>query len=315
MRNAYFTVSTVLAACSLTVLPAWSQESGHQRDMLEQGKCIQPLRVARIAPDGRQTSPWYSVGDSGVLTSGCPPTKLAFDCFEPDRRVMPGEPTDGAFNGGYDPYCGNGVGRYWSGSWYYNCYAANDMTCVEGTAGLPSERHQFAWFWQVEGPGTSEPCYVALWTAEDFDETCTGPAFSNLYSGIIWDFGVVPQCDGLYYWFDSMDFLCGTGLYNQLPMDGSGAYIIMLANDYNGTTLTMATCAQPMLWGCKDDSGSSQGPIQWNDDWPPDGEFRPGYECWDQGGWYCPESLGIMTCFYADFGPPRKVPQLSAPKN
>ncbi|MBL1217109.1 MAG: hypothetical protein D8M59_06385 [Planctomycetes bacterium] len=287
------TVSPTSRAAAGLSQPAIGHDKYHvPLQAAEIGPHMMPVRMARISPDMRQTSPWYEVGNPSPLSS-CPPSTLAFDCFEPDGG-MPGMPTDGL----YGDDCGMGSSRWFFGSTYCNMYTVNDMELGSNSAGMQSERASFAWHWEVNGPGTSEQCYVAVFTAEDFDDTCSGPPASGYYSGIIWDFGILASSVG-YYWFDSADLLCDTGLFHQLPLDGVGAYSMILGQAYNGTEITLATCAQPMLWGTKPANPGYQGPAQWDDDNPSDGMHSAPDECYDYAVALCPDPLGTMVCFYA----------------
>lgn len=292
----YISVGLALAGMYGTAISGEGKQSSPQ--LSDHGIKITPRKFALISPDFHQRSPWIEVGEGSV--SGCPSSPLAFDCFEPDGAI-PGLPTDGM----YGENCAKGESRWWFGESYCNMFATNDMIVTSGYEGTQSERAEWAWMWYVNGVNTSEQCYVALFTAEDFDNTCDGPSSSNQYTGFIFDYGVLTsgsqgngQAD--YYYTDTQDMLCGTGTYWQMPNDGSGAYTMILANDYNGETLTLATCGQPMLWGTKAGNSSSQGPVQWDDDNPTNGLHEAPDECYDYVFGYCPDPLGIMACFYAE---------------
>lgn len=290
----FFCMSAGLAVCAVTGF-ATAGEKSVTPQMLDNGIQVTPKRFARVSPDFKQTSPWIEVGDGGI--AACPDMPLAFDCFEPDGG-MPGYPTDGL----YGEDCGEGGSRWYYGETYCNMFATNDMTLAAGFDGAASERAEWGWFWYVTGAGSSEQCYVFIFTAEDFDDTCTGPSSSNGYSGIVYDYGVLNSGSGAgYYFTDTQAQLCGSGLFHQLPMDGSGAYTMILANDYNSNTIFLATCGQPMLWGTKAGNPSSQGPIQWDDDSPSDG-IHDIIECYDYTSGLCPDPLGLMACFYAEGG-------------
>lgn len=288
----FFCLSAGLAVCTM----AMAGEKNLTPVTADKAIKLTPKRFARISPDFKQTSPWMEVGDlSGP--AACPPTALAFDCFEPDGG-MPGWPTDGLY--GLD--CGLGTSRWFFGTTYCNMFNVNDISNLSdpGFNGAISERAEWAWWWYAGGPGTSEQCYVAIFTAEEFDDTCGGPAATSYYSGIIFDYGVVGY--GGYYFTDSEDTLCGSGLFFQMPTDGAGAYSTILANDFNGSTLFLATCGQPMLWGTKPGNPSQQGPVQWDDDNPSDGTHTAPDECYDYSFGTCPDPMGSMVCFYAEGG-------------
>lgn len=264
---------------------------------------VPPVKVAGIKKNAngfQQTTPWMEYGQGGTAQTICQ-TSFCFDNFEVDGAAVGAQfpfPVDGAANGGCDPDCGLGSARWYFGTAYCNMYYTNDMTTVSGCEGAASERLSFAWYWTVGGVGTSEPCLIAVFTAEDFDDTCVGPDATNYYSGVIYSFGVLPS--GGYYFTDIPD-LCDFGLFHQLPLDGSGAYTVILANAFDGQTLFLATCAQPMLWGTKGCRGS-QGAIQWDDDAPIDGVHTAPGECYDYTYGVCPDPLGGAMLFYGPGG-------------
>jgi hypothetical protein len=117
---------------------------------------------------------------------------------------------------------------------------------------------------------------MAIFTAGDFDATCNGPAADNIYDGVAYNFGTLPT--GCWY---SLICLDGTGLFHQMPTDGSGAYIAVYLSSLDPVTLYPEAC-QPLLWGTKPNNPSQQGPIQWDDVNPTDGQLTNN-ECFNYG--------------------------------
>lgn len=293
----FFCLSAGLAMCSFAGMTQAAQPKSVQPQLLDKGIQVSPIRVAGIDRNLNLTTPWFDVANGG--TAACPPTALAFDAFEPDGGI-PGFPTDGL----YGEDCGLGGSRWFFGPSYCNMFIVNDMTLAPGFTGAASERPAWGWYWYGDGNSAgSEQCFVAVFTAEDFDDSCAGPAATNYYSGILYDFGALGTNPGGYYFTDLQDGLCGSGLFHQMPTDDSGAYAVVLANAIGtGGTLYLATCGQMMLWGTKGGNPSSQGAIQWDDDNPIDGTHTAPDECYDYTFGLCPDPLGAMMCFYAEGG-------------
>ncbi|MCG3128848.1 MAG: hypothetical protein CHACPFDD_03744 [Phycisphaerae bacterium] len=286
----------LLSVCSCSVL---ALAGGENLQPLGNGKFIAPKSVARIAPNGQITSPWYNLGDGGVAQTVCQ-TLLCFDAFEPDGLV-PGFPNEcyASIN------CGLGSARWFFGTAYNNSFCANDMTMgCDDCDGTVSERIQYAWFW---GPcplqGGIAPCLIAVWTAEDWLD-CAAPAYSgSTYSGVLYNFGSI-TCNTGYYFTDVTD-LCDFGLFHQLPADGSGAYLIVLSNGTSGGFIVLSENGQPMLWGTK--SVDFQGPKQYDDDNPKDAvhnfaDSTLGGECYDYTFGVCPDPLGACITLYGSVG-------------
>lgn len=256
--------------------------------------------VQRITPDLKPVGPVYNVADLGGGTAGN--SFLAYDCFEPDAG---GAPTDGRY--GIDCWPGDPTAwRWWFGPSYQNMYAVGDMNLWPGTAGKESERIEY--LWGFTPPQGSETCYVIIWTCETFDDSCIGPPFDGVYDGVQYGFGSL----GSGLWYTDVD-LTGSGLFHQMPTDGSGGIIQIIAQEIQQTAIILASRAQPGLWGTKDNvianppgtNKSWQGPIQWDDDAPPDG-IHDLTECYTyEGSAACPNPLGMSQCFYTD--PPGQV--------
>ena len=316
----------LLCLCCLGLLAAVAPADGPTLQIVKSGKFVAPAKIGRLAPDGT-VSEWVQPG-----TRGCD-HRLVFDCFEPDG-AMPGSPT------GFDT-CGmedgsnneSGDSRWDLGRTYCNMYASNDMEFDPDCGGLYVSRLQIAWYWHVNGEGTGENCAIVVETFEDFDDTCQSGdpnGMGESLGAVILLFGYMNGDPGEYWFTDTEDRLCGLDQLS-LPVDGAGSYTMWLltyvGDDPNyPDDFSLATCAQPMLWGtgtnewpeqdcvnrglgsCPYPDGpgdsSHQGPIQWDDDNPSDGWHQPGEapdgECYDFTFGLCPDPLGAMACFYVD---------------
>ncbi|MCG3129206.1 MAG: hypothetical protein CHACPFDD_04124 [Phycisphaerae bacterium] len=288
------TITVVLLAASVR---AMAQERSLQPIG---GRFVSPRAMARISPRGELTSPWHALGEGGISRSVCS-TLLCFDSFEPDGGV-PGEPTECYAFGA----CGMGSSRWFFGtSWLPGTLTANDMEfgCTSCNNSV-SERIEFAWYW---GPCPSSsgvsPCLVAVFTTEDWADCTTGPgSYDGTYSGVVYDFGPLSCNTGAYFYSD-VENLCDFGLFHQLPLDGHGGYLIVLAQGTSGGSLVLAEGGQCMLWGTVYEFNPDyQGIYQYDDDNPRDGVHNfaqsPVGECYDYEFGSCPDPLCAMVAFY-----------------
>lgn len=280
----FFCLSAGLAVCAMGSLA--SAEKPVQ--LADEGIAVTPQKIAGIDRNFQLTTPWMEY-EGGTSWPGNCDQDLAYDCFEPDET---GAPID------VNPGCGLGTSRWFFGTTYCAMYVANDMETEGATTG-DGLTISYGWWWYVNGPNTSEDCYVVVFTAEDFDDTCTGPAVSNGYNGVIIGYGVLAH--GGYYYSTPVD-LCDSGLALTLPADGAGGLELILANGYDTTYIYLATCGQFMLWGTDENRAGNQGPIQWDDDNPADGVLDP-IECYNYAFGTCPDPLGAMFYVTGDVGP------------
>jgi hypothetical protein len=300
---------TALAVCAVAGTTT-SVLAGGPKDvtpkLLTSGIKVTPKLVAgaRFLPDGRisMTTSWM---DYTGRTTRDTQTDLAFDNYEPQGASgsAPGYPTDGLY--GLD--CGMGTSRWFFGTAYCNVYYTNDIQKFTNDAyqGKSSTRAQWAWYFACDG-ASSEHCLVAVFTAEDFDDSCSGPDVGGSgYSGVIADFGTIGCNPGGYY-FTDVD-LSTTSLSYTLPQN-NGAYQVFFLQNFSTSTGsgTLSSCAQPMLWGTKPGNPSQQGPIEWDDDGgvgapgSGDGTHTAPTECYDMTFGVCPDPLGGMFCFYGE---------------
>lgn len=254
--------------------------------------------VARIAPDGRLTSPWYPYQPPGGAREVCA-TLLCFDNFESDLSGVPGEC--------YAPDCGQGAARWMFGTSYEPNLTVNDlkMGCT-GCSGQLAERVQFA-FHASPCPelGGRTTLLVAIFTYEDFQE-CADPPYGGTYSGILYEFADIECNPAGYYWADVPN-LCDYGLFHPLPRDGQGAYSMIISPSAPPCDFFPCGAGQPMLWGTKHPSNpDAQGPRQYEDaNRDARHDFRDealGGECFDRAFGLCPDPLGAMVAFFGSSG-------------
>ncbi len=265
----------------------------------------QPLQICKVRlVNGQivQVSPWIDYPSLFFPASGFPPSpcgdggSIAFDNVEfVDGTLTIGE------NSKYGTSCNIGGGRWWFGPDYRNPLWVNDIQQMfPGTEGEQANALVPVW----ANTNTQGNTFImAIFTAEDFDDTCSGPAADNIYDGVAYDFGTL----GTGAWYSTI-CLSSAGLSHQLPTDGSGAYIGIYLSSLEPLTLYPEPC-QPLLWGTKEGNPSQQGPIQWDDDNPTDGELTAPDECYDYtfpNDPICPRPLGAMMAFWA--APPTCVP-------
>jgi hypothetical protein len=258
------------------------------------GPKLVPLGYQAIGADLKPFGPVYPYIDSAVS----PHERLAFDCFGADS--LTGDPTDGI----YGATCfALGSTIRWGGNEYDNPHFAGDMHLSPGTEGRLASRMETAWWDNRLAP---EQFYIICFPIEDFDASCTGPAFAKTYDGVIFDFGVVAPSTAGYYWTNAT---LGHVPF-QLPVDGVGGFVTFYAKAVTDAAVTLTTpFVQPMLWGTMDPgctppgtNTSFQVAAQWDDDNPLDGTFNPSPppvgECYNYFFGVCPNPLGPMYAFW-----------------
>jgi hypothetical protein len=240
-----------------------------------------------------QVGPWMPYAHSDFSPAGgFPPSpcsdggSIAFDNVEfVDGTLTIGE------NSKYGAACGYGAGRWWFGATYRNPFWVNDIQQMfPGTEGKKANAIVPLW---ANTNTQSNNFIMAIFTAEDFDDTCAGPAANNIYDGVALNFGQL----GTGVWYTTV-CLADPTLHLQLPQDGSGGYIGVYLSSLSPATLYPEAC-QPMLWGTKSGNPSQQGSIQWDDDNPTDGEIAAPDECYDYTYNVCPNPLGATMAFWA----------------
>lgn len=261
-------------------------------ETLAEGVKVDPLRVAKVKmnADGTVTmiGGWvdYKGGNPGQSDHGFVGSDL-WDAFEHNDAGAPTEagPID----------CTIGSSRWYFGTTYCNMFAVADMAPEGGDN--TAKYFNPGWY---SGPcgGPDERQMIAIFGGDSFDRTCDG---YTLGSGVIADFGALP-CNPGHYWYSNID-LQSTNL--GIPIfDGQDAdyasYGYVIAQDFDGQTLTLSTCAQPMLWGADpaDDRHAAMKNhwTQRDDDNPIDGQHSDD-ECYDYRFGVCPDPLTAMVSF------------------
>ena len=212
---------------------------------------VEPVQIAKVKMvDGRVVfqSEWMPY--AGNTSRGY--SVRVFDCFgDIDSDGFPDD------SGG----CGLDNGRWFFGPGYINLFYTNDMTVVDDTvleAGMG--RADFAWYWGVNGSGTSESCVIALFTQDS--EPCDDDSFD--YSGWLLDFGTLVP--GIY--LTNADLGSDTW---PVPTGGSGSYAVIYAQEVTTSgAFVGATASAPLFWGTGDAGGAidmvgTQGPSQFDE--------------------------------------------------
>lgn len=204
---------------------------------------VSPTKVAGIRNLGngkyQMTTEWIPFNGGGTDAQDT----LAYDSMQVDPSGLP-------YGGGE---CGIPEGSRWlleytPGTFdFQNAFTTSNMTVPDEFAGGLSGRTEALWYWNDNGG----ECFIAVFTAEDVSIDCVLPSSDNGYDGIVFGFGAVPT--GFYY-FDADT--SADGLFLQLPMDGTGAHTIVIADAFDGTVLTLAAGpTQPGLWGTSNNGG------------------------------------------------------------
>lgn len=310
---ALMSLAAICSATALADLPGIGKpDSKPQLRAATAAEFVPVKRIARVTADG-QVGPWIDVENSSGIAQGCG-GEMIYDCAEMDMA----DPAQWAIGCGvYGAPCPGCVGAP-SMRWYYAtaCMGilVDDMTVKPGWEGGQADRVAYFWNWAPEangGPIGGESCIIALFTTEDVSVDCIAPAMGNTFDGIIYNFGVLPDGAG-YYWTDTREGLCNSGLWHDLPADGQGGTLMVPTTRFvDLTDYTMATCSQMMMWGTMDPAQvppgtapwSQQGE-KWNDDSPKDGildEIECGYYGW---AGYCPDPMGNTIAFAGGVGDP-----------
>jgi hypothetical protein len=165
--------------------------------------------------------------------------QFAWDAYESGTDAatsIPGLPPDG--------------GRYflqWTATEAYRYgVISNQMVMPAAFNGQMATLVDFTW-----RAAASQPLLISIFTAEDYNTACTSPSVTNVYDGVQLNFGTANA--GFFY--TNVD-LGAAGLSMQLPMDGTGGFLILLTADAAATV--PALDAQMGLWG----TGDHQVPVQ-----------------------------------------------------
>jgi hypothetical protein len=327
---------TLLCLCCLGLVTSVALADGELQTAIA-GARVSALQAARIGPDGT-VSDWGKVGP-GLRGSE---RQLIWDCYEPDvedctgeafygqtigfRSCGYGEPEDCIHTG--SPNCSS---RWFYGEGNVNLYTTNDMVFDSAYGGALCKDIYMAVHWYVTGPGSGENCAILLETYEEFDETCNvgdpgQPGFASdpndpgYIMGLIMNFGYVDSGAGSGYTIFYAEDLAPEHQI-ELPSDGAGSYNLWLLtyDDPNDPTwpddYSLATSAQPMLWGTGDHEWINQDTVNRGEScteteilWCeysglPDFHEPNSDDCRDKAVGTCPEPIGSMLALCSAGGP------------
>lgn len=312
-----FTTFKAVASAAILLVAGSAMAQRRPLPLNSELQRVTPLRMAKVDGYGRLKGPWIPVSQGidmmssdqvlycmlpgastglaaapamGAVAKFQGPTfEVAFDCFEADATGAPTElPAYGPAINGANP------GQRYSFTGGNNPFCCNDMTVAPGKAGALATRVDLAWKWDG---AVGERCILIVNTAEDFGATSAGPSFGTPYDGVAYDFGTALTPNSFYR--SRPADLTGT-LNFKMPVDGTGAYIITIANFLDASGSTLASTAQPMLWLTKINNPSFQGPNQWDDDNPIDHMHTAPDEFYDYNfETISDRPLGAMIAFYA----------------
>jgi hypothetical protein len=231
------------------------------------------------------------------------PTHLVYDGFWGDATNAP---TDFC-NAGCDqlgncPGIDAGV-RWWGGGAYLDPVTAHGFTVgAPADNGAQATAMDFGFSWQ---PAAASQCYIILETYETYNDCTTTPPLDGFLNGVIYNYGTLAPGGGFYYY--SNNDLTGTGLFHQMPADGTGGFRFIIASAYDPTTgaatIAMDPGDQIMLWAPNNTPAHPGQASQsgYDDDTTVNGTFDPG-ECYDYstGGNPCPDPLTSMLAFRSE---------------
>ncbi|MCB9837757.1 MAG: hypothetical protein H6813_00320 [Phycisphaeraceae bacterium] len=293
------TTTLAIAVC----IPIGAGARAQELQAIPAGERLTPIRAAVLNVDGTMKTGWIDYRQALAQRGGvaCSMTEtLSYDCFQTD--------TDGVTAIGADIECGLATPdfRYFFG--VDNCAqrTADDFSLEPGS-GDEITRVTGAFYWYGDGnPANEERCYVAVQIWDTIDETCSALAVNDFLGGVIMDLGFLQNNPGSYYFFDFdvCALLGGVGIPS--PPDGQGAVDLILGKEYDEMLgVTLATCAQPMLWGtAANRPGSQLNQPYWRDE-DQSFTFNPATECYDMtGAVACPDNLGSTVALYTAFSDP-----------
>jgi|GEM_PF-6192360 len=264
------------------------------------GVRVEPIRAAALGTGFQMHGGWvdYPAAVARQRVRACGQA-LAYDAFQFDSAgEAVGADTD---CGLADPFV-----RFLLNTDTCHMRTADDFTLEPALAGNDITRIKGGFYWYGDGVNPDQ-CYVVVHLWESIDTTCNGPALDGFLGAVVVDLGVLDANTGIYntFDFDICAIIGGAGI--PAPADGSGAVDILLANEYNAAagSVTLATCAQPMLWGTAADRPGSQADFPYWIDLDRSFEFEAPGECFTFEGFAaCPSNLGNMIALFVDAGDP-----------
>lgn len=296
-----FTIAPAVALMLLVSAPAPAQTPAPSLRTIDIGGVrIEPVRAAALDEGFRMRGSWVDYGDAVARRGGAPCGQaLAYDAYQFDSAgEAVGADTD---CGLAEPYV-----RFLLNEDTCHMRTADDFTLEPSLAGNDITRVIGGFYWYGDGVH-DERCYIVVQIWESIDTTCNGPALAGFLGAVVVDMGVLPVATGIYNTFDIdlCAILGGAGI--PAPADGAGAVDLLLANEFNAaeSSVTLATCAQPMLWGTAPDRPGSQTDFPYWIDVDRSFEFEAPGECFTFEGFaQCPSNLGNMIALFVDAGDP-----------
>lgn len=253
-------------------------------EQVEEGVRVSPVAIAKIDEFGNILGDWIEWNEPGVAED-CGGW-LCYDAVGTDTRTQfPGD-------GFYGLNCGLGSARFKFSDTTQDRVFVEDFTAQGGCNAADFGRIEHAWWWQVGGTGTSEQCVIFISMLENWESSgnCTSGGFVD---GVAVAFGVLPSSKDVGYYVADLG-LCATSANVLGPADGSGAYKVVYAKDEFGT---LATTAQPMLWGDNQPLNEGNNGKRHHSDLDNDGVIDSG-ECKNNDLGNCMNPLCAMTSFW-----------------
>ena len=291
MRNRYGTIGagTVIGLAGVVGV-AGGQTERPVLQKLEIGTKVQPMRIApAVLVNGsvERVGDWMPYAAPRGAHDVCFDYRIFDNYGDWDANAVPDDLAG----------CGMGSSRWFFGSGYCAPFFTNDMTLADDT--ILSEgawRADVAWYWTCGGFG-DEQCVIAVFTQNSDPNECEPDSYD--YPGWVMDFGDLECASGGYY-YAKID-ISAMGRWG-LPASGRGSYAVAFLTD-DGNTL--ASCAQPMLWGTPDGGGTpggvgSQETHGLDDIDPTDFYHDPENECYTYSFNLCPDPLGGMLQFWGE---------------
>lgn len=202
-------------------------------------------------------NPWSSLRKEGTSQLA----NLAFDSYEGTGGAG-STPTDGLYGETSIPE--QPGARWFLGDTWVDTYNAHYFDKqFPNTNGQLSEGIDLV-FYLNKNVANNKIQYVLVFTAEDNLDVTNPVPPATIYDGVVLDYSANPIVTGGGY-YSNVD-LTGSGITMTMPTDGKGYELEMLAENFDGTTVTFAKAAQPMLWGTKPLNPSHYTQYQWGDD-------------------------------------------------
>lgn len=273
---------------------------GEVRAFEGEGVLLTPIRAAALDSTMKIRGAWVDYAEAVALRGGqsCDQA-LAYDAYQFDSA---GEAVGADVDCGLpEPYV-----RFLLNADTCHMRTADDFTLEPTLAGNDITRIAGAFYWFGDGTNP-EQCFIVIQVWETIDSTCNGPALDGFLGAVVVDMGVLEADTGIYNLFDFDICAIMGGLGIPAPADGSGAVDILLANEFNQAkgSITLATCAQPMLWGTAADRPGSQTDFPYWIDVDRSFEFEAPGECFTFEGFAdCPDNLGNMLAIWVDADDP-----------